>query len=415
MNSKEEIKALVLRNLSQKRIVLFGAGKVAENFYNLYRDKLNISHCVSNIAKEWGQNKFLDQLDVRQYKREEIQKNDYIIVCGPIAFRNIEIQLLRDGLEMYTHFVESNIADAIFQEKKIALFYGTCVLRDIYLCTIQVQSFCDIYASIFTQAPKDQPAIMNRVLYYAKDICDIYVYTPKILDRDSVYELAREELPDDCKVISLSNLVVSLYWPQINAKLAEYNPDYLYSYNSRRNLNFFHTLYRREDTNIHKMLLEKKSTKDIVKALSDEDFYSEKEVRRNQKVVFKLIEIAEKGVNITILDYIKENYQNQMIYQNFIHPNKCIVWEYVRRFLNMIDIDTDEVSMLEKKSPEHIHQSGDVPVYPCVIKHMQLSWAEEKKKYEILTGDGIRFMTFEEYIEHFVEYERKVMEIMQLY
>ena len=78
--TKEEIKALVREKMSSKRIVLFGAGVVAEEFYEAHKDLLNISHCVSNIQKEWGEGAFMEgELDVRQYRPEDIEENDYII------------------------------------------------------------------------------------------------------------------------------------------------------------------------------------------------------------------------------------------------------------------------------------------------------------------------------------------------
>lgn len=59
---KEQIKALVKQRLLNRRIILFGAGIIAEEFYEEYKDILNISHCVSNIRKEWGKKMFLGDL-----------------------------------------------------------------------------------------------------------------------------------------------------------------------------------------------------------------------------------------------------------------------------------------------------------------------------------------------------------------
>lgn len=413
--TKEEIKALVREKMATKRIILFGAGVIAEEFYEAHKDKLNISHCVSNIQKEWGEGAFMEgELDVRQYRPEDIEENDYIVVCGPLAFRTIELQLRDDGYEMYEDFVESKIAGAIYSGKKIALFYGQCILRDIYECIMQVPAFDKEYVSIFTQTAKGQAIVINRLLYHLKDICDLYIYTPKILDKDSIYSLDISQLSKDCKVISVSNLTCTLYWPQINDKFDEYNPLYLHSYNAKRDMDFFHWMYRQEDCNINNMVKDGIGTKEIIKRLSSDCYYTKKEIEKNARISFKLIETAEKGIDITILDFIKEQYQKEMLYQNFVHPNKQIIWMYVRRLLISIGLSLLDVDDLERKSPMHIHQGGDVPIYPCVAKEMELEFVDKDTKYEVLQGGGLVYMTFEEYTEHYAEYTRKTYELMRL-
>lgn len=412
---KDKIKSLVRQRLADRRIVLFGAGEVAEEFYKKYGAALNISHCVSNLNKEWGEAAFLGKLDVRKYVRSEIQENDYIIVCGPIAFRSIELQLNMEGMRMYDDFVESNIAGAIMENKKIALFYGQCILRDIYKCLIQVPAFTEEYAPVFTQSVKHKTVVLNRLLYYIKDISDLYVYTPRILDVDSIYYLSPKELPADCRIVSLSNLLVPMYWPQIDIKLENVNNWYFHSYNSERDLDFYHSLYRREDCNITKMIRDGMSVSQVVDTLSSEDFYTEKQVVRNRDISFKLVGIAENNIDVTILDFLKEHYHSEMLYQNFVHPNKTIIWEYVRRLLTVLGISTQDIEYLKERSPEHIHQSGDVPIYPSVVKHLKLEFIHEDTQYEILTGNGIVYMNFKEYTAHFAEYTKKVMEIARMW
>ncbi len=412
---KEKIKVQVREKLSKGRIILFGAGEVAVEFYEEFKGCLNISHCVSNMKKEWGEGAFLDVLDIRQYRKQDLEENDYIIVCGPFAFRSIELQLQSDGLQMYEHFVVSDIAAAIWQNKKIALFYGQCVLRDIYHCMMQVEAFNKEYAAIYTQTAKDQAIVINRVLYYSKEICDLYIYTPKFLDRDSIYSLNREQLPEDCKILSVSNLAVPIYWPQVNKNREEINDLYLHPYNAIRDMIFYHTMFREEDCNINRMVREGKRTSEIVNALSSSDFYSEKQIKRNTNVVLKSIEIAEKGITIGIKDYILNNYCKEKIYQNHIHANKRVIWEYVRRILNEINISSEKLELLIEQSPEYIHHGGDMPIYPSVAQSLNLEFVEEDTTYEVIIGNGIVEMSFEEYIFYYVEYTRKALEIVNMW
>jgi len=415
MMTKEQIKTLVRDKLSTKRIILFGAGVVAEEFYEAHKHKLNISHCVSNYESEWGKGNFLGILDVKKYNRSEISKDDYIIVCGPIAFRTIELQLVSEGFSIYEHFVESNIATAIFEYKRIVLFYGQCVLRDMYQCIVKVPEFREKYASIYTQATTKQAIVTNRVLYYAKDICDIYIYSPKVLDLGSIYFLFPEDLPKDCKMISVSNLSVLVYWPQIDPRREAYNPWYIHPYKSKRDLDFYHTIYRREDMPINQMILDEKSAHKIIETVSSYDFYTEQQVEKHFAKAMKLVNAAEKNYNITIGDYIRENYKRIKLYQNSFHPNKCIIWEYNKRLLKELNIKCANIDELVDNSPEHIHQGGDVPIYPSVAYRLGLEFVDEKTKYEVMIGNRVEYMTFREYVEHYVEYTRRAMEIMQMW
>lgn len=412
--TKEQIKSLVREKLQSKRIILFGAGIIAEEFYQEYKGSLQISHCISNLSKEWGKGAFLGELDVRQYKQEELQEDDYLIVCGPIAFRAIELQLEAAGMKMYEHYVESKIASAILKNKKIALFYGECIMRDIYQCIILVPVFQEIYAPIFTRVMRGQAVVTNRLLYYAKDVCDLYVYTPKLLDRDSVYAIDREELPPDCIVASVSNLMMFLYWPQVSFVLRQENENYLYPYDIKRDNIFGHTLYRRADLNINQMVLKGLSTKEIVDRLSDEDFYSEKQIWRHKEIFFKSVGMAEKSVDITIADYLEDNYATVPLYQNFAHAHDCIIWEYIRRLLLMLGLSAEGWDELKEELQDVAHRGGEVPIYPSVAKYLKLKFVDEQTRYEVLVGNGVESMTFREYMEHYTEYTRKAVEIIQM-
>ena len=163
------------------------------------------------------------------------------------------------------------------------------------------------------------------------------------------------------------------------------------------------------------MILNGDSTKKILEILSDDNFYSEKEVTRNARIALRSVDIAERKIDITIGDYIKENYAKKMLYQNLVHATKYIIWEYVRRLLAKLEISREEVLILEQQSPMHIHEGGDVPIYPSVVKSLKLEFVNESYRYEVITGRGIQYMTFREYMEHYIEYTRKAMKIKTMW
>lgn len=410
--TKEQLKDIARQNILNKRIILFGAGKVAVEFYQKYNDILNISHCVSNLKREWGSKKFQDELDVLEFRSEDIKETDYLIVCGPYAFRQIELQLLNCGYKVFHQFVESKIAECILSGKKIALFRGSCILRDIYECILKSERFGEQYVSIFGTDNYVASKFDNRVIYYASKICDYYIYSYRILRQDKIYLFTEKDLPKGCKIISVSNITFPAYWPQADSEIRNSNKYLIHPYNMERDLIFYHTMYRLEDRNLNRMVEEGMILTEIWKQVSSDDFYTDKEVIRNVKIAFKSLQIAEKFADVGVLDFIRENYSKRMVFQNFAHMHKCVIWEYVRRLFAAMEIEDDECGQLEAESPEYIHHGGDIPVYPSVAMHMGLEWINEDTTYEIMTYHGIKHMTFRQYVEHYVEYTQKAQKIM---
>lgn len=412
---KEQIKSSILNKLKTKKIVLFGGGITAQNFYIEYKNNINIIKCVSNISKEWGEGNLCGEIDITKFDMSIIDSETYIVCCSIVAFDLIERQLKEKGLKVYDDFIDYRIAKAVLKDLPIIIFYGTCVLRDIYNIIDKYDIFNENFASIFTQSGVHQAIVTNRILIHALKICDVFVYTPKILDRDSMYSVSREMLPSDCKMISVSNLVVSIYWPQCSKKIDDYNEFYLHTYSSYRDLRFYHTMFRKSENNINKMVIEGVKISEIAKRLSDEDFYSEKDVKRNFNSSMKLIQLAEKKVDIVVSDYINDNCKDIWLYQNYIHPNKVVIGEYTKRLLKELGVSDIKFDAYLDTLPEHIHEGGDVPIYPSVIKHLGLSCVDEKQRWRILTSDGIKLMTFNEYVEYYAEYTVKAIEIMNMW
>lgn len=411
---KQQLIESVRNNLQSKRIVLFGAGQIAKDFYENYGNTISISFCVSNLSIECGAKAFMDVLDVREFSIDDITEDTYIIVCGNQAFNTIELQLSVYGLKMYDNYVESAIAAAALENKKIALFYGQCILRDTYNCLIQIPAFTKEYFSIFTTNLGGQAISSNRLLFYAKDLCDLYVYSPKVIDRDKLYNIVAEDLPEGCIIHSVPNLQFPLYWPQINIKAIEYNEFYFFPCNTERNITYDHTLYRRSDENINKMLKKNMSVKEIVDTLSDENFYSEKIVNRWRDMTFKLVGMGDNEVTIKIMDYMEQNYRKELLFQNFLHPHKDVIWAFVKRLLNRINISTDNIDYYHDICPKYVHHGGDVPIYPSVIKNLKLECIDYDSMYEVMTGSGIENMNFREYTEHFAEYTLKTMKLKEM-
>lgn len=412
MDNKEIIKKQIKKNLEKKNIILFGAGKDAEEFYIQHKAQLNISHCISNLKKQWGDRCFLDVLDVRPYNRDEITEADYIVVCGVAAYRILELQLMGDGLSVNSNFVDYRIANAVLEEKDIILFRGSCVLRDAYVCLKKVKEFSDRYATIYVQDKTSSSKYSNGLLMQAAQICDIYIYSHRVTGQDISSKMQQSDLAIGCKTLSVCNQSFSGYWPQADPDISHKNPYWIHPYVIERDQLFYHNLYMYTDRNINKLIEEGKSTSEIKKILSDCEFYSQKDIDKNLKRAYKAMQIADQFADVKMADFIIDNCRERMVFQNFMHMEKCVVWEYVRRILQALQLDMSECDVLERKSPKYIHHGSDIPVYPSVIEKMGLSWVNENTEYEIVTYDGVVKMNFMQYIEVLADYTKISRKIM---
>lgn len=410
---KATLRRKMLEHLENRKIVLFGAGLKAHEFYEKYRDQLDIAFCVTNSSVEWGEKRFCGELDVRQYQARELKGRYYVVLSAYLAFEGIATQLVCDGYAVFEDFIDYRVAEAVLEDKKLAIFYGTCILRDVFHTLERVPAFMDQYVSIFTQADtkeKDTIAELYSV-YYAKDVCDAYIYNNKLLHPEKSYNMQREDLPADCKMIGVSKATFQGYWPQLHNK--GYSLNWMFDVMAPFDNKFWHLMYSREDANITKLSEEGKTPEEICEILSAEDYYSEKELKKHIRISFKTLQLAEKGLEVKGGDFIQRRYREERLYQDFTHPGKPVLWEYARQVMEHLGIHEAGIAEIIEAAPEYVHRSSDMPIYPSVAKHLGLSWIDEQTRYEVMTCKGVRLMTFKEYVTHYAAYIKAVLEIRE--
>lgn len=408
---KAILRQKMLDRLQNKEIVLFGAGMMAHEFYEMYKEKLNFAFCVTNTSTEWGEKRFCGELDIRQYQAQDLKGRYYVVLGALIAFDSIASQMECDGYAMFEDFIDYKVAEAILEDKKLALFYGTCILRDVFFSLDNIPAFTDRYVSIFIQGnikEKDTIAEIRR-LYYAKDICDAYIYANKLLHPSEAYNMQRKSLPADCKMIGVSKATFPGYWPQLHN--TGYNDNWLFEVAAPFDNKFWHLMYSREDANITRLVEEGKTPEEIYRIVSADDYYSEKELNKHLRICFKTLKLAEKGLEVKVGEFIKSQYKEELLWQDFTHPKKVLIWEYVKQVLEHLEIHEEELASIIEDAPEYVHRSSDMPIYPSVAKYLGLSWINADTRYEVMTCKGIRLMTFKEYVLHYAAYMQTVLKI----
>lgn len=409
---KQRLRAGILGHLRNRELVLFGAGEVARGFYNRYKEELNFAFSVTNNSREWGEKRFCQELDIKPYSEQELKGRYYIVLCIYFGFDEVAVQLECDDYIMFDDFVDYKIAEAILEYKKIAFFYGNCVVRDIHQMVKWVPAFREQYSSTFIQSRKNETMFDIRRLYYGKKVCDAYIYGQKLINLSDPYNMQREDLPNDCKMIGVSTLTFHGYWPQ-QLQNVKYSDDWIFEVTAPFDNYFWHLMYAREDLNLKRLVEEGRTPEEICDIVSAEDFYSEKEVKKHLRMCFKSLEMVERGMDVRVSDFIKKNYQKERLYQDYIHLKKPVLWEYVKQVLQYLEVEEAELDEIIETSPEYVHQAGDIPIYPSVAKHLGLDWVKKDTVYEILTCKGVRFMTFREYVIHYSRYLQASLELQK--
>lgn len=410
---KALLKEKIIHGIHNRKVILFGAAKVAENFYTLYKNKIAISYCVSNFESEWGENAFLGEKDVFKFDADMITGNEYFIVCGPFAFKQIEKQLIECGLKPYEDFMVSSIVEAVIENKKICMFRGSCVLRDIYECIVQLPEFSREYYGIYSTDNYSINKTEDRVFYYGKDICDAYIYSYRVLRQNKEYLWSQDEIAEGARIMSVSNITFPGYWPQADPEIRNANRYLVHPYNIKRDLVFYHTVYRMEDLEINRMIDENKTAQQIYAAISNDDYFTQKQVTKNSRLAFKSISISENNATIKIEDFIRDKYKEIRVFQNFSHMHKSVIWEMVRRIIKQLGITDENIDKYEELSPKYIHHGGDIPIYPSVANWLELEMVNIDTKYEVLTYQGIKDMNLEEYVYHYYEYTKLAKKMIE--
>lgn len=387
----------ILAYIRKKKIVLFGAGTIAQDFYQCFHKKLNICYCVSNNKSEKEfYIKGKSVCVVRDVSTFTLQRDEFVIVCAS-DFVSMQKQLCDMGLCMGREFIDSDIYRILVEDKKVALFYGVCHIRAIKDCLNFSNNFNQKYNMYYFLDYIKYDLYEQSLLYLLLDICDLFIYTfflSSTLQRRVDTFLKR--LNRNCIKISVPLISFHGFYPKIKCKEME-NPYCVISNKSP------YSSFSINDENMNELIQLKMDIEDIIKRMNDISFYSRDFLIENLHKEFQKIEIAEKFSDISVSDYIKNNYDKERLFLNETHISNSLVLVICKRILNILKmeclINEDEFNRI---SP--LFNSSEVPLYPSVIYHLKLNQYNADTKYKLFTFKGGLMVTFNEYARVYIDF-----------
>ena len=166
-----------------------------------------------------------------------------------------------------------------------------------------------------------------------------------------------EKLKCEANKICLTNLWFTGYFPQ-----AEKNSNNVLAYFQMSGL------FPMGDKNANELAKKGMPSDEIIRRLSDEDFYSAEEVLAHVKESFSDMEQREVGCDVKMLDFIKENYNKRLLFHSPNHPTHFVIEEMAERILNKMNLGGGEFQHRWWIPRQHSLRRQDIPIYPSVLK-----------------------------------------------
>ena len=428
---KEQFKHKILEKILTKRIVLVGTGKESANFYNNYSGMINIEIITANYFLSNALESFCltNRTEPRKLNELKIEKDtDYFYIIAidyDVSFLTVSFQIEELGLVYGNDYIDYSIAEAILSEKKILITAGDCLLDAISIGLNYFQDFKErYYIKHFYNLGRSK--YFNKLYYRMAKICDFYVMNRHLMDPYQFY-FKEEELPEDCQTIFIATPEFRGYCPQTPKKESIVNKYHIFPHDG-----YPVGFVMREDMNINKVIdsEEKVDMKSLIGRLKDENFYSRDYVLRNYNISVNILRHAEKDCDIKISDYFINNMSTKKTAKEYSHYQNDLILEMCRRLIEYLEPNWDSGKNKIPEVKDDILPFTEMPVYPCVAKHLGLNDITEETKYKIRTYKGkdyfvnpytynkvfygIEELSFSEYIERYYEYcvaAKKLMKV----
>ncbi|BAU66478.1 hypothetical protein STA3757_38830 [Stanieria sp. NIES-3757] len=272
-------------------------------------------------------------------------------------------------------------------EKKLCLIYANCQ-RDLIKAHLELSSeFTANYE--FVSIPYHFKAVQTNFIIPNEIIIKtgLFIYQP-IADTYGQQSTASiiNRLPANCHKISFPYIYFKGYHPQFT-KLDSNNLQQRFI-NDGSNLN---------DINIISLVKQGYTNEEILELIGDENFYTLEFLQQNLNHTLQELSERECVTDIKIVDFIRSHYQQNYLFYIPAHPANLIGLEVTNQILAKLNFNP-----LTQSHHEEQLATFRIPIYPSVIKHLNLQFGNKLIKYKPLSfmNDELDFNTCSQrYIE----------------
>lgn len=371
--------------LEGKNIWIFGAGKNGENFYKNYGRIYNICGFISNFEEEKVFQGFCVIRPADILNKEKV----YIIICSD-ADVLIAKQLERLGLSGNTQYSFAELLP-----KKLFIGIGSCQIMKIVDVLTENKIFwaqynVNTYFENIYEPLKD--ADNQRIKKYG-EFCDAVFYQSV---NTGLEELRNYKPIIDKFYINSIKLFIPFYYfkGQLMQATTTINPYTLKSYSGT----YF---WFRGDQEINSKIENNWSGDEILKEILKDDYWSKQEIIDNFKHELKRISILDRFSLFPIKEFIEKNYKHKLIFIDGTHFSYSLCLYVANEIVKKLHIEPinniDEMNQMEGR------QTSVMPVYPCVVKALEMKIEDTYQFYNIQEGT-LEYLDIQEYTRRYIQY-----------
>jgi UDP-2,3-diacylglucosamine pyrophosphatase LpxH len=383
-----------LEKLKKEQVIIFGAGNYARQFYKDFVGTFEFVDCITN-KKEESSFRIDDKEVMEVHNPPELlkYKHPFVIVCVAQPQEILE-QLRAMGYCYGGDFIESEMLRVILSEKKIAVFYGVCYIRAIYTCLLESDEFQTEYEAMYWLDYLRRDARQEQLFFLMLELCDLFVCNAFLSESArKKNDMYMGRLKKNCKVVSIPMLMFNGYYPCPTQYIGRDNEYSIVASNSP------YAPFITPDREINRMIREGKNLAEIIKRVSSVDYYSRDYVRENYITEMRKLELAELLATVKITDFLYDRHGKERTFLNEKHVSNIVIWELAQRVLKELNMPQD---VSESVCGKRLLYTSEVPLYPSVIDALDLDIY--KGKTILFTFKGDMELTFEEYVEVYVDY-----------
>ena len=397
-----------------QEVVLYGVGLDGEKFYTKYKNRYRFIFAVDQ-----NNNRFFHGLPVYSFDEVKEELKNYFIyvaVGSDFSWQTIRKLLKEIGLREFEDFASKEFAD-----KKLAIFYGNCHMHHVMRYLQANPEFDRRYeAKYYFKDIEDVDASVLKEcsLFITQDIRD-----NNKLGLPSADNVANRLSPDHCKCIRVPNLFgCNLFFPQLMpCKEDEFQCRHQLHISedgidmskisepvAHKIKDLFANTLMWKDFCLEELYERRGGISQIADMMENGDVFSKEHILENFSKELTKLKERERFCDISISDYIENNYRTKQLFYEPFHPTNEVIFEKGRRILGFLQIPIYENCIVSDSL-----DGSEVFIYGCVRKALHL---EFEQKY--IRKSNIRWnyrftlnntpLTLEEYIEEYIAWNMGV-------
>ncbi len=398
-----------------KGVVLFGVNDAAANFCKQWGRSVKILYSVTGLSEDAARQPLLEEfgVDTRLLDDTTFAKGHTVIVCD--KFTPSTTHLIACGLAEYHDYVHVYLAEAFLSKKKLAVFMGTALMRQVVTLLGQHEAFSSEYSSAFFPDDSLLKAYSNETAAYhhVARCCDLYVHSVCEGDRYQRKILSPSDLPPGCITASISDYSFWGYHPQLNRD-RHIKSDYFLRERIRIPVLYNTLAFARQDIPLETMCNDGLRPETAVQKICSESFYSKDKALSHYKEALETIKKADEYADIRMGGYLSEYTGGLPANRNLDEWNAGALIHVISELFKHIGLSCAAPEYGVIKSVIEDVSGSEIPIYPSVASHLNLYSVDKNTQYKIVTFYKTMHMTFEEYANFAVEYLYKSKELINL-